>query len=381
MKKIFFSIVTLLIVLVSCSDNFEGYILKGTLNGVANQMVELEFLTFGGTEKIDTATTNADGKFTMKGIAKEPGFYRLKAGEKSWIIFLEDTKINLEAFADEDKVRDVVVKGYPRGEAFQDALNFIYAQQDRIAQLSMEYQTLQFSGAGQDELMQVQLKFEELDKEIKQELKKYASTVTDPLISIYLLSSLDLTAELEFVKEKMVSVTAEAPNSSYTKEFNERIAQAEQSLVQQKMMEEMSKKTAVGSAAPDIVMKNPQGQDMKLSDLKGKVVLLDFWAAWCKPCRMENPNVVAAYNKYKSKGFTVFSVSLDKDREAWLQAIKDDGLVWNTHVSDLQFWQNAAAQLYGINSIPAAFLIDREGNIVGRDLRGTALEEKIKEVI
>jgi peroxiredoxin len=381
MKKIFFSIVTLLIVLVSCSDNFEGYILKGTLNGVANQMVELEFLTFGGTEKIDTATTNADGKFTMKGIAKEPGFYRLKAGEKSWIIFLEDTKINLEAFADEDKVRDVVVKGYPRGEAFQDALNFIYAQQDRIAQLSMEYQTLQFSGAGQDELMQVQLKFEELDKEIKQELKKYASTVTDPLISIYLLSSLDLTAELEFVKEKMVSVTAEAPNSSYTKEFNERIAQAEQSLVQQKMMEEMSKKTAVGSAAPDIVMKNPQGQDMKLSDLKGKVVLLDFWAAWCKPCRMENPNVVAAYNKYKSKGFTVFSVSLDKDREAWLQAIKDDGLVWNTHVSDLQFWQNTAAQLYGINSIPAAFLIDREGNIVGRDLRGTALEEKIKEVI
>jgi peroxiredoxin len=381
MKKIFFSIVTLLIVLVSCSDNFEGYILNGTLNGVANQMVELEFLTFGGTEKIDTATTNADGKFTMKGMAKEPGFYRLKAGEKSWIIFLEDTKINLEAFADEDKVRDVVIKGYPRGEAFQDALNFIYAQQDRIAQLSMEYQTLQFSGAGQDELMQVQLKFEELDKEIKQELKKYASTVTDPLISIYLLSSLDLTAELEFVKEKMVSVTADAPNSSYTKEFNERIAQAEQSLVQQKMMEEMSKKTEVGSEAPEIVMKNPQGQDMKLSDLKGKVVLLDFWAAWCKPCRMENPNVVAAYNKYKSKGFTVFSVSLDKDREAWLQAIKDDGLVWDTHVSDLQFWQNAAAQLYGINSIPAAFLIDRDGNIVGRDLRGAALEEKIKEVI
>jgi peroxiredoxin len=381
MKKLFFAIVAFASLMLACSESFEGYILNGKLNGISNQKVELEFLTFSGSERIDTVTTDANGRFTLKGMLSEPGFYRLKAGGKAWIIFMENAKINIETFAEEDRVRDVIMTGFPRGEEFQKVLEFIYGKQDLISDLSMQYQTMQFSGASQEELMELQLQFEVLDAQIKEDVKNFAAKVTDPIIAIYLISSLDLSKEFDFVKEKMESITAQAPNSVYVREFNERIAQAEQSIAQQKMMEEMAKKTAIGTEAPDIVMKNPQGQDLKLSDLRGKVVLLDFWAAWCKPCRMENPNIVAAYNKYKSKGFTVFSVSLDKDRDAWVQAIKDDGLVWDYHVSDLQFWQNAAAQLYGINSIPAAFLIDKEGNIIGKDLRGPALEEKLKEVL
>lgn len=381
MNRIIIALAAFALFFTSCQEKFDGYKLEGTLKGVPNTDLKLEFLTFSGTEVIDTSKTDENGKYALKGMLKEPGFYRLAAGEKSWILFLENTKVGFDANGEDELMRDVTVKNYPRGLEFQKALNFIFEQQDRISELSQRYQMMQFSGASQEDLMAVQMEFEVIDADIKSKLKDYASKEKDPIIAIYILSSLDLNKEFDFVKERMTSITAEAPNSSYVIQFNERIAQVEQSVAQQKAMEAMAQKTAVGTEAPDIVMKNPQGVDMKLSDLRGKVVLIDFWAAWCKPCRLENPNVVAAYNKYKSKGFEVFSVSLDKDRESWVQAIKDDGLIWNTHVSDLQFWQNAAAQLYGVQAIPAAFLIDRDGVIVGRDLRGDALEAKIKEVI
>jgi len=138
--------------------------------------------------------------------------------------------------------------------------------------------------------------------------------------------------------------------------------------------------TSIGAFAPDLAFENPDGKIMKLSDLKGKVVLLDFWAAWCRPCRMENPNVVKAYNQFHAKGFEVFSVSLDRDKASWVKAIKDDGLIWSNHVSDLGYWQSAAAKIYGVNSIPATFLIGRDGRIVGKNLRGAALENALKEL-
>ncbi len=140
--------------------------------------------------------------------------------------------------------------------------------------------------------------------------------------------------------------------------------------------------TAVGSVAPDFTQNDPAGKPVSLSSFKGKYVLLDFWASWCGPCRQENPNVVKAYNQYKGKNFTILSVSLDRPngKDAWLQAIKDDGLAWN-HVSDLQFWNNQAAKLYGVQSIPGNFLIDPTGKIVAKDLRGEELEQTLAKLI
>ena len=138
--------------------------------------------------------------------------------------------------------------------------------------------------------------------------------------------------------------------------------------------------TAIGGFAPEIALPNPDGQIMKLSDLRGKVVLLDFWAAWCRPCRMENPNVVRAYNKYHAKGFEVFSVSLDRDKASWVKAINDDGLIWPNHVSDLQYWSSEAAKIYGVTGIPATYLIGKDGRIIAKNLRGAALENALKEL-
>ncbi len=139
------------------------------------------------------------------------------------------------------------------------------------------------------------------------------------------------------------------------------------------------KSFAVGGEAPDFTQKMPNGGEMSLSDLRGKVVLIDFWASWCGPCRRENPNVVRMYNKYKDKGFDILGVSLDKAHDNWVQAIEKDGLMWH-HVSDLKGWGNEVAQAYGVRSIPHTVLIDQEGRIIERNLRGEALERKLEEI-
>lgn len=140
-------------------------------------------------------------------------------------------------------------------------------------------------------------------------------------------------------------------------------------------------KTAIGAIAPDLAFKDPSGNIRRLSDLRGKVVLLDFWASWCGPCRRESPNVRNVYNKYHDLGFDIFSVSLDRDANSWKKAIQDDQLVWPNHVSDLKYWSSEAAAIYGVRSIPCMFLLDREGRIVAKDLRGEALERAVKQML
>jgi thiol-disulfide isomerase/thioredoxin len=166
------------------------------------------------------------------------------------------------------------------------------------------------------------------------------------------------------------------PNSKHTKALHSQVIELK------KRYESLNSSTQhlqAGSEALEIAEPNPEGDTIPLSSLRGKYVLLDFWASWCGPCRKENPTLVSNYNKYKSKGFEIYQVSLDKDKNAWLQAIKDDNLNW-THVSDLKFWNSYPAKLYQVQSIPANFLLDPEGKIIASNLRGQALDNKLKEI-
>ena len=176
----------------------------------------------------------------------------------------------------------------------------------------------------------------------------------------------------------------------YLKEVNKLIEQAKQQeeyILQQKnrLQEEQNVRKElginIGAKAPEINLKSPDGKLIALSSLKGKVVLLDFWASWCKPCRAENPNVVRLYNKYKNKSFTIYSVSLDQNKDKWLAAINQDKLSWSNHVSELTGWKSSAGAKYGISSIPKTFLINKKGEIIAYDLRGNELEQKLSEIL
>ncbi len=186
------------------------------------------------------------------------------------------------------------------------------------------------------------------------------------LVSLFALNFVDINTDFDTYDQLAQRFAKEKPNSPNAKALIGRVARI--------------KGVMVGSEAPEIALSDTTGATVPLSSLRGKYVLLDFWASWCGPCRSENPNVVRMYDKYKSKGFAIYSVSLDKDKESWVRAIRNDRLTW-THVSDLKYWQSEAAQKYGVQGIPATFLLDKDGKIIAKNLRGPALEQKLEEIL
>lgn len=193
---------------------------------------------------------------------------------------------------------------------------------------------------------------------------------------------------LEVAREMSLAYQEKYPGEDFTKKMQQDLVSWENQYNAHVKFEkrvamygDFSQKIEIGSPAPDIILDDANGNELRLSSLKGKTVLIDFWASWCGPCRRENPNVVRLYNQYKEKGFTVYSVSLDNDRNKWLQAIQQDGLSWPNHVSDLSGWNTPLTKVYKFNGIPFTVLVDEQGKIIGKNLRGMELEQKLQSVL
>jgi peroxiredoxin len=328
--------------------------------------------------RVDSAKINSEGKYAFTYRSPQPDFLLLSKGDLKGFTFISDGTSN----------QNVVFTEFP--SRFNPASDLNPSTQDLYGWIktskSFETRAGDLKQKFTEKKMTQQMLIDSLNALQQEFIGSAIQFINDRKNSIVALSALqnvNPVDNIDLYKSLEASVSKISPNSGYVKNLQSTIKRAEEQLkLQQAEAEKNARMEAIlgtGKPAPNIAMAQPNGKTAQLSDLKGKVVLIDFWASWCKPCRMENPNVVRLYNKYHNKGFEVFGVSLDKSKAAWENAIKADKLTW-THVSDLQLWNNAAAQLYGVSSIPATFLIDKEGNIIAKNLRGSALEQKLAEL-
>jgi len=350
----------------------EGYEISGQLRNVAaGTTLHLSELTSSQFVERGTAKTDADGKFTFKGtLPATAAVYQLKLDEPNQILLVLDNKTRLTLSGDAKSLpASYAVKGSKDSEVIQQLTRTMSASRGQMERLGQRYNAAGQAGRT-DSLPVIEAQYNTLARgtanRAKAVIRRNATSVAAGFAT---LSFVNPDEDFAFA-DSIAGIQRKAqPASPFTQALSERL--------------EPLRATAIGTAAPEINLASPDGKPMSLKSLRGKYVLVDFWASWCGPCRQENPNVVKAYNQFKDKGkgFTVYSVSLDDDKGRWTQAIAADGLAWPNHVSDLKKWNNAAAAAYGVQSIPASFLLDPNGKIIGKNLRGPALEAKLAEVL
>jgi len=339
------------------------YLLKGNLANVTGK-IYLGHEIDGKPVIIDSATV-VNGTFTFKGSVIQPDFYSLSNNNLKYPIqfILENSAINIDKSADSLSIPKIkgsaaqdVYMGFYEGpwKGITAKAGDIYGRLDN-AEKSGKMDSITRAG---------------FDREFR-----ILDTLNIAAVKDYVIKHPASAGSAAIIYDRFIGY----PNFSVATElFSLLNKETQQSAIGSRIKTALQTdaKTAKGRVAPEIVMADKDGKIVKLSDFKGKYVLIDFWASWCGPCRKENPNVVAAYKKYHDKGFEILGISLDSKKDAWLKAIAADGLSW-THVSELQGWSNTAATAYGVKSVPASFLLDPEGKVVGKDLRGEQLNKTL----
>jgi thiol-disulfide isomerase/thioredoxin len=303
------------------------------------------------------------GKFSIAGHVTEPSLYEIYIfpGQKRIDLFFGNDNVSITGNLNDPQT--VKISGPASNSDFMEFQQIFNAQilhLNKLAQIIQTTPNISKDDSTVKEYVSVVTQLQASEDEFLQ--RKKSSYVSGFMLAVLMGTSDDV-----FLLERRLNLlTPEIQNSFFGKYLRQQIATL--------------KVGAVGSDEIDFTQNDTQGKPVSLSSFKGKYVLVDFWASWCHPCRLENPNVVAVYNKFKTKKFAILSVSLDKSRDPWLQAIKDDKLTW-THVSDLKFWNNDVALKYRVTAIPQNFLIDPNGKIVAKNLRGPDLESKLCEFL
>ncbi|WP_242696148.1 TlpA disulfide reductase family protein [Longitalea luteola] len=360
MKKL---IAGLFFIPVAVMAQEKGFVITGTVTGLAdNTRISLVDMN-KPTDTLARAQVTK-GSFVLKGKVAEPNLHQLNfdvAGNKKSVLFMGNENITIKGNI--DNVQQLEVKGSAVNNdfmEFQRTFNPLFQTLTGLNQKIYSKPNTQPN----DSLMAA---YKQAYDAIVSAIDKFVTEKkASPVAAFLLVVTRELEQDPITLEKRYKQLSAVAQQGFYGKIIQEGLAD--------------SKIGAVGTEAIEFTQNDTTGKPVSLNSFRGKYVLVDFWASWCKPCRMENPNVVTAYNKFKSKNFTVLGVSLDKAREPWIQAIKDDGLAW-TQVSDLKFWNNEVARKYKIESIPQNFLIDPNGKIVGKNLRGPDLEARLCELL
>ena len=409
-RNIFFTLTLIVFGLASCSeDKNEGpnlspnitdhkeqgtetnlFTVEGTITNGSGKMLYL--FEYGGNTpvKIDSTTTDKTGNYTLQGQANSFKFYSIGNTINNVAALLlkggETVKLNSD-------FNQMSISATVTGSEDSKIMHEFSSKQkiffDTMQSYKVEIEALEYEESAKREVI-----IQKAEK-VKEDFNVFKYNFINRNLhspAVYMAASelYYIVNEIDYLKKIEKTMVEHMNGSPFHNAVSQTIAQANQAIANTERQKQMIAEQklgfanagiSIGNPAPDLNFSSPSGKNIKLSNLKGKIVLLDFWASWCKPCRAENPNVVRLYNQYKDKGFTVYSYSLDKVAANWNAAIQQDRLIWPYHASDLRGWQGAGAALYNVKSIPQTFLIDRDGNIIDIGLRGSELEEKLEEIL
>ncbi len=373
MKKVIYLFIAVLAAACSnqekkAADGGWDITISGKVKFPQEAPVYIEELTPNDNPNKDSLTVDSDGAYSKTIHLTEPGIYRINYFNTQVVdLVLDHSNVTVNVDGNDASGAFEII-GSPDYDLMKEVQQKLqtFQQTPTVRQIEGQFQEAVQAkdeariGALQDQYMEIH--YQEYDAIVKSLEDK---PVGLGLINLLQGNTFEKDRYYPFYKKVADEASAKIPTSIHVKQFAD-------------MVKKMAI-TAIGQKAPEISLPDPDGKTVALSSLKGKYVLVDFWAYWCRPCRKENPNVVKAYNQFKNKGFEVYGVSLDRDKGDWVSAIKEDGLTW-THVSDLKYFESQAAIDYNINAIPFSILLDPDGVIIAKNLRGAALQKKLEEV-